>query len=458
MSSLSAKTHTSVRRGANAKRPLGVRALAAQALAPALAGERSLSATLPSAQKACRGEDVGLLQELVQGTARFAIYYRTLIKPLLQRATKDHQVEALLLLGAHQLLAMRIPDHAALAETVEAARQLGMDKLTGFINGVLRNLQRREAELVHAATVQRHAHPAWLLRAIEADWPAEAKDIIEANNSAAPICLRVNRLQHTRSDLLVELIEDGLPLEPTRFSPDGLRLIEPLPIHHLPALASGALSVQDEAAQLAAHLLNPQAGERVLDACAAPGGKTAHLLELMPSMATLVAIDNDAERLRRVQENIDRATLACADPLPVAIETICADADDISHWWDGTPFDAILLDAPCTATGVIRRHPDIKLLRRATDVAQTTAQQARLLNMLWKTLRPGGRLLYATCSLLKAENEDQIVSFLARTPDAQPVPLKKSGEMPGQWRPQGRQLLPEIDGHDGFYYAMLMKV
>ena len=457
MSSLSAKTHQSVRHGSTGKRQLGVRALAAQALAPALAGERSLSATLPGAQKLCRGEDIGLLQELVQGTARFAIYYRTLIKPLLQRATKDSEVEALLLIGAHQLLAMRIPDHAALAETVEAARQLGMEKLTGFINGVLRSLQRREAELVHAASVQRHAHPAWLLRAIQADWPIEANDIIEANNSSAPICLRVNRRRYSRSELLVELIEDGLPLEPTRFSPEGLRLIEPLPIHNLPALASGALSVQDEAAQLAALLLNPKAGERVLDACAAPGGKTAHLLELMPDMAHLVAIDNDAERLRRVQDNIERVTLASEDPLPVDIDTICADASDISSWWDGQTFDAILLDAPCTATGVIRRHPDIKLLRRATDVAQTTAIQARLLNMLWKTLRPGGRLLYVTCSLLKAENEDQIITFLKRTPDAKSIPLEKSGEMPGQWRPEGRQLLPEIDGHDGFYYAMLIK-
>ena len=158
-----------------------------------------------------------------------------------------------------------------------------------------------------------------------------------------------------------------------------------------------------------------------------------------------------------MQDNIERVTLASEDPLPVDIDTICADASDISSWWDGQTFDAILLDAPCTATGVIRRHPDIKLLRRATDVAQTTAIQARLLNMLWKTLRPGGRLLYVTCSLLKAENEDQIIAFLKRTSDAKSIPLEKSGEMPGQWRPEGRQLLPEIDGHDGFYYAMLIK-
>lgn len=441
-------------------RSLGVRALAAQALAPTLAGERSLSSTLPPAQKACRSEDVGLLQELVQGTARHAIYYRTLIKPLLERATKDHTVEALLLLGAHQLLGMRIPDHAALAETVEAARQLGMDKLTGFINGVLRNLQRREAELVHAAKLMTHAHPAWLLRALEKDWPAQMDNIIAANNSPASTTLRVHRGRQTREAALAHLVDDGLPVVATHFSPDGLRLTEPVPIHSLPGLASGDLSVQDEAAQLAACFLAPAAGERVLDACAAPGGKTAHLLEIQPALHSLIALDNDPQRLVRVEENLARAGFATDHPTSgVNIRVACAEAADLDSWWDGEKFDAILLDAPCSATGVIRRHPDIKLLRRATDIAQTVAIQAELLERLWLTLKPGGRLLYATCSLLKAENEDQIISFLARTPDAQCIPLQlPGGDMPGQWRPQGRQLLPEPDGYDGFYFAMLMKV
>lgn len=447
-------------------RILGVRALAAQALAPTLAGERSLSSTLPPAQKACRSEDVGLLQELVQGTARHAIYYRTLIKPLLERATKDHTVEALLLLGAHQLLGMRIPDHAALAETVEAARQLGMDKLTGFINGVLRNLQRREAELVHAAKLMTHSHPAWLLRALEKDWPAQIDNIIAANNSPASTTLRVHRGRQTREAALASLFEAGLPLVATHYSPDGLRLTEPVPVHSLPGLASGDLSVQDEAAQLAACFLAPAAGERVLDACAAPGGKTAHLLEIQPALHSLVALDNDPNRLVRVEENLARAGFAisvddAADGAKSGphISVQCAEAADLDSWWDGEKFDAILLDAPCSATGVIRRHPDIKLLRRATDIAQTVAIQAELLQQLWRTLKPGGRLLYATCSLLKAENEDQIIAFLARTPDAQSIPLQLAGgDMPGQWRPQGRQLLPEPDGYDGFYFAMLMKV
>lgn len=443
-------------------RSLGVRALAAQALAPTLAGERSLSSTLPPAQRACRSEDVGLLQELVQGTARHAIYYRTLIKPLLERATKDSTVEALLLLGTHQLLGMRIPDHAALAETVEAARQLGMDKLTGFINGVLRNLQRREAELVHAAKLMTHAHPAWLLRALEKDWPAQMDSIIAANNSPASTTLRVHRGRQTREAALAHLVDDGLPVVATHFSPDGLRLTEPVPVHSLPGLASGDLSVQDEAAQLAACFLAPAAGERVLDACAAPGGKTAHLLEIQPALHSLVALDNDPDRLVRVEENLARAGFALDADGPRTgpqLQVQCAEAADLDSWWNGEAFDAILLDAPCSATGVIRRHPDIKLLRRATDIAQTVAIQAELLDQLWRTLKPGGRLLYATCSLLKAENEDQIIAFLARTPDAQCIPLQLAGnDMPGQWRPQGRQLLPEPEGHDGFYFAMLMKV
>jgi 16S rRNA (cytosine967-C5)-methyltransferase len=220
------------------------------------------------------------------------------------------------------------------------------------------------------------------------------------------------------------------------------------------------LSVQDEAAQLAACFLAPAAGERVLDACAAPGGKTAHLLEIQPALHSLIALDNDPQRLVRVEENLARAGFATDNPTSVVnIRVACAEAADLDSWWDGEKFDAILLDAPCSATGVIRRHPDIKLLRRSTDIAQTVAIQAELLQRLWLTLKPGGRLLYATCSLLKAENEDQIIGFLARTPDAQCIPLQlPGGDMPGQWRPQGRQLLPEPDGYDGFYFAMLMKV
>lgn len=450
------------------RKPLGVRALAAQALAPVLAGERSLGATLPAAQRACRSEDVALLQELVQGTVRSTLFYRALLKPLLQRAPSDPLIEALLLLGVHQLLAMRIPDHAALAETVEATRQLGKDKLTGFINGVLRSFQRQESELLAAHAAHAHAHPAWLLTHIHHDWPNQADAIITANNNPAALTLRVHRQRGDRAQVLALLITQGLPVEATHFSPDGLRLTEPVPIKDLPGLAEGDISVQDEAAQLAACLLAPQAGERVLDACAAPGGKTAHLLEVQPEMAALIALDSDEERLVRVRENIIRAGFVsdsdsntdsdvANSSKALAVHVRCAQAEALDSWWDGVAFDAILLDAPCSGTGVIRRHPDIKLLRRATDIAKTVSLQATLLDQLWLTLKPGGRLLYATCSLLKCENEEQIAAFLKRTADAEAGVLTLPGGMPGEARPQGYQLLPTLQGHDGFYFAMLVK-
>lgn len=435
-------------------RPRSVRALAALALAPVLAAERSLSATLPDAQRACPAEDIALLQELVQGSTRSALYYRELLKPLLQRPTTDPLIEALLIIGVHQLLAMRIPDHAALAETVEAARQLGKEKLTGFINGVLRSFQRQEAELVAANSAHVHAHPAWLLTRIRRDWPQQAHAIIEANNHPAALTLRVNRQQHQRDAVLAELQAEGLPIDATRYSPDGLRLSEAVAIKRLTGLSEGVLSVQDEAAQLAACILAPEAGERVLDACSAPGGKTAHLLEVQPAMAFLQALDSDELRLQRVRENLARTGITS----DTSIAVTCAQAEDLDSWWDGVAFDAILLDAPCSGTGVIRRHPDIKLLRRAADIAKTMSLQANLLDRLWQTLKPGGRLLYATCSLLKSENENQITAFLGRTADAQSVPLQGFAELPGEARPQGWQLLPEIGGHDGFYYALLIKV
>lgn len=432
-----------------------LRALAAQALAPVLAQETSLARTLPLAQQRCANSDLGLLQELVLGSARQAIYYRALLRPLLQRPQAlSASVEALLLIGCHQLLQLRIPDHAALSETVEAAKQLGQGRSAGLINAVLRNLRRREEELVAQAAGHHHAHPDWLLQRLQTDWPEHWQGIVQANNLPAPLTLRCNRARATRGGTLEQLAAIDLRAEPTRYAPDGIRLQDAVAVGRLPGLPAGLLSVQDEAAQLAAWLLAPQAGERVLDACAAPGGKTAHLLELQPALSSLLALDQDAQRLQRVDDNLRRTGLADDRHRSLAV-----DATEIARWWDGEPFDAILLDAPCTGTGVIRRHPDIKLLRRETDVATTLASQQRLLDALWQVLKPGGRLLYATCSLLRAENEDQITAFLARQPKAQTLPLRlPGGPLPGLSRPQGQQLLPTPDGHDGFYYALLTKL
>lgn len=423
----------------------GTRALAAEALAPVLAGRGSLGETLAPALAACRPDDRGLLQALVFTTARHALHYRALLKPLLAKKP-DPLIEALLLLGLAQLRELRIPDHAALSETVEAARELGRPTMTGLINAVLRRYQREQAALDAGAVSLSHAHPDWLLQQLRRDWDVEqAKVIVAANNSEAPLTLRVNAQQGSREAYAARLAEAGIASEACLHAPMGLRIAAVGDVRKLPGFEDGAVSVQDEAAQLAAPLLAAMPGMRVLDACAAPGGKTAHLLEHCPGIE-LTAIDVDARRCARIEENLARLRLAAT--------VRAADAATPAAWWDGRPFARILLDAPCTATGVIRRHPDIKLLRRPDDVAQTVAAQRALLDALWPLLAPGGRLLYATCSLLKAENEDQVADFLARTPDARALPLAITA---GLARSQGRQLFPQPGGHDGFYYACLVR-
>lgn len=420
------------------------RALAAQALAPVLAGKGSLSESLAPALAACRPEDRGLLQALCFTAARHGLHYRAILKPLLAKSPEP-LVEALLLVGLAQLRELRVPDHAAIGETVEAARQLGRAKFTGLINAILRRYQREKDELEARAQGLQHAHPDWLVQQLRRDWGPVTARILDANNSEAPLTLRVNRRLVTRDAYADQLRAAGVDSEPCTHAPDGLRVAAVGDVRKLPGFDEGLFSVQDEAAQLAAVLLDVQAGQRVLDACAAPGGKTAHLLERTPDCSVL-ALDNDERRNARVRENLAR--------LQLTADIRTADAGSPSSWWDGQPFDRILLDAPCTATGVIRRHPDIKLLRRPGDIAQTVAQQQRLLAALWPLLARGGRLLYATCSLLKAENEQQVAGFVASHADARAVSLPLQA---GEERPQGRQLFPEIAGHDGFYYALLEK-
>jgi len=428
----------------NAQR-LSVRALAAQALAPVLAGRGSLGESLPPALASCRPEDRGLLQALCFTAARHGLYYRAILKPLLAKAPEP-LIEALLLLGLAQLRELRVPDHAAIGETVEAARQLGRAKLTGLLNAVLRRYQREQTDLEARAQSLRHAHPDWLVQQLRRDWGETANVILAANNSEAPLTLRVNRQEISRDAYQDMLRAADIDTATCAHAPDGLRVAGVGDVRKLPGFEEGLFSVQDEAAQLAAALLDVQSGQRVLDACAAPGGKTAHILETTPA-CRLLALDIDEKRNARIRENLTRLQLAGA-----TITT--ADAATPATWWDGQSFDRILLDAPCTATGVIRRHPDIKLLRRPGDVAQTVAQQRDLLEALWPLLAKGGRLLYATCSVLKAENEEQMAHFLGAHADAREIPLDIHA---GEARPHGRQLLPQTSGHDGFYYALLEK-
>lgn len=426
---------------------LHVRALAARALAPVLASKESLSDTLPAALAATSAQDRGLLQALAFTACRYALFYRVLLKPLLQKNPQPI-VEALLLIGLAQLRDLRIPDHAAISETVNAARELGQDRVTGLINAILRRYLREKDILEAQAAYATHAHPEWLKIALEKDWGRErAAALMLANNQEGPLTLRINSSQSTRENYLLRIQAQEINAEACAFSAVGLRVQNLSDVRTLPGFTDGAVSVQDEAAQLAAPLLDAKSGMRVLDACAAPGGKTAHLLEATAYLV-LTALDISPARCLRIEENLQRLQLKNTD----TINIITADAAATNNWWDGKPFDRILLDAPCTATGVIRRHPDIKLLRRQSDIAATVKLQASLLDALWPLLAPGGVMLYATCSLLKAENEEQMANFLKKTSNAREDLIDAKW---GEARPHGRQLF--TGDTDGFYYARLIK-
>lgn len=422
---------------------LNIRAFAARALAPVLAGRESLSDTLPAVLNQASAQDRGLLQAMAFTTCRHALHYREVLKPMLQRAPAA-PVEALLLLGLAQLRDLRIPDHAALSETVDAARQLGQERSTGLINAVLRRYLREKEALEARAAAFAHANPEWLKAALEKDWGKDhAAALMQAGNSEGPLTLRVNLRHGTRENYLQRLQAAEIPAHACTHSAAGVRVENVGDVRLLPGFADGDVSVQDEAAQLSAFLLDCQPGMRVLDACAAPGGKTAHLLEHTENLA-LTALDISPDRCARIEENLQRLRLSAY--------VVAADAAATKNWWDSHVFDRILLDAPCTATGVIRRHPDIKLLRRPSDVKQTVKLQAQLLASLWPLLKSGGVMLYATCSLLKDENEKQIAAFLAKNADATELPIAAEW---GEARTHGRQLF--TGETDGFFYALLRK-
>lgn len=428
------------------------RLAAARALTAVLSGKASLGGSLPAQLDKVDPRDRGLAQDLAFGAARWQPRLGALAERLLQKPfkTADKDVEALLLVGLYQLFYSRIPAHAAIGETVGAAEKLKKPWAKGLLNAVLRNAQRDGeailAELERDPMV-RTAHPRWLQKALKAAWPEHWEAICAANNAHPPLILRVNRRHGERDAYLAELRAAGIEAEPCEFSRDGIRLIEARDVKTLPGFAEGRVSVQDEAAQLAADLLELAPGQRVLDACCAPGGKTCHLLEAEPGLAGVVAVDLEESRLARVRENLERLGLEAT--------LIAADGRDTGAWWDGKPFQRILLDAPCSATGVIRRHPDIKLTRQAEDIPALAQLQGELLDALWPTLEVGGILVYATCSTLPMENSENIAAFLQRTPGARELDI--AGTF-GLKQPHGRQLLAREDGHDGFYYAKLIKI
>ena len=422
---------------------------------------RSLNEVLPQVLDQAAPEDRGLVQALCFGVCRQFTWLDQIANQLIRQPfkAKDSDLHALLLVGLFQLYYLRIPDHAAISETVEGARQLKKTWAVKVLNGMLRRAQREKQSLTDAISrspAATYSHPGWLVDMLKTAWPDRWENILAANNEPGPMTLRVNTRQLNRDAYLKQLQQARISARTSELSPSALILEQPADVLALPGFSEGTCSVQDEAAQLAAWILDPQPGDRILDACAAPGGKTTHLLEKQPELAELVAVDNDAKRMERIEENLSRlqlsARLVCEDLL-----AFCESARQ-----QGTQFDRILLDVPCSATGVIRRHPDIKWLRKRQDINALAATQLQLLQACWPLLKQGGTLLYATCSILPQENERVINQFLkTETTASEDIIVLKSDEKQRLQQVNvlaGRQLLPESGGSDGFYYAKLRKV
>jgi 16S rRNA (cytosine967-C5)-methyltransferase len=428
------------------------RVVAARVLDAVLHRGRSLKAEL-SAHLSTLGDtrDRALVEAICFAVLRHPSRFEGALKAWIPRplGRRDDELRALLYVGFAQLDPLALPAHAAVASTVEAARSLGRAHQAGMVNALLRRAQRDGLPSGDPA-----AHwPQWLRKRLQQDWPQEHARVLEASAQMPPLWLRVNRLQQSRDAYRQRLLEAGIASHVDDTAADALRLDASLAVAQLPGFAEGAVSVQDLSAQRVADALPLVPGARVLDACAAPGGKSAHLLERDPALR-LIALDVDASRLERVRSTFARVRVGAGARL------LAADATRLESWWDGTPLDAVLIDAPCSATGIVRRQPDVLLHRRETDLAPLLATQARLLDALWTTLAPGGVLVYATCSVLKAENEQQVAAFLARTPDATADALDEGfGDhaSPFERGGAGRQRLPGEQGGDGFYYARLRK-
>lgn len=397
------------------------------------------------------GRDLAFAKTLAYGVLREHSSLSWLLTQLLASPlAPTSAVHALLCVGLHQLRTLNTAAHAAVSATVDAVEPLGEAKARGLVNAILRRYQRESVKLednLPTALTVRHSHPHWLVEALHADWGKATVDVLTANNTQAPLTLRVNLRQGSREDYLATLEAAGMSATSVPYAPEGLRLHEAVGVEMIPGFSSGRVSVQDASAQLAAHLLDVQDGMRVLDACAAPGGKSAHLLELAD--VQLTALDVDGARLARVRDTLSR--------LGLDAELLQADAA-LLPWWSGrvrggATFDRILLDAPCSGTGVIRRHPDIKWLRREEDIERLAKTQLKLLTGLWPALAPGGVLLYATCSTLRDEGEEVLQNFLGATDDAREDKIRADW---GEACRVGRRIAPGGD-FDGFYYARLLK-
>ncbi len=430
---------------------INLRMLAARTVYQVFVHGRSLNDCLPETLSRVRDpRDQSFLQAICYGVCRW--YYRldALAHALLEKPLKlkDQDIHCLILVGLYQLSEMRVPAHAALDETVSAAQAFKKPWAKGLVNAVLRSYQRSASELnekMMQSLVTLYAHPQWIVDQVQKNWLLEWQDILTANNQHPPFSLRVNQKQITREKYLEKLASKKINARIIPETHSGIVLEQPMDVRDLPGFLIGEVSVQDGAAQLAVELLDLKKGQRVLDMCAAPGGKAAHILEDEPSIE-LVAVDRDEKRLQDVRNNFARLQLLAT--------FICKDAGS-KDGWDGQLFDRILLDAPCSASGVIRRHPDIKILRRATDIAKLVQEQTRLLNTAWSLLEPGGLLVYATCSIFPEENTGVLEAFLMSHQDAREEKIKKDW---GKSCAIGKQILPGMYNMDGFYFARLNKV
>jgi 16S rRNA (cytosine967-C5)-methyltransferase len=427
---------------------VNTRLVAARVLSRVLQDGQSLTAALDNAFLTIDSvKDRAFIQALCYGVCRQFHRLDFILSQLLDKPLKDTDVKALALVGLYQLKFMRVKPHAAVSETVLATRKKPWAK--SLINAVLRTYLREQEGLEHKADkfpVAALSHPDWLIKQIEQDWSEQALQILQENNQQPPMALRVNLSKISLEGYLQLLTEQDIAAQTVSFCPSAIILDKPVPVDLLPGFVDGSVSVQDTAAQLAAGLLNVQPGHRVLDVCAAPGGKAAHILESQAQLKELVAVDIDESRMQRVSENLQRLNLQA--------KLVVGDGANPQSWWDGKPFDRILLDAPCSALGVIRRHPDIKLLRRAEDIGQLQALQKAILQAVWPLLAHGGLMVYATCSILKQENEQQVKAFLAEYSDAVELPIEAEWGTTGAC---GRQILTGESAMDGFYYALIRK-
>lgn len=433
-----------------------LRAKVAKSITQVVIQGKSLTDILPAFDQ-FKDQDKALARELLIGSLRHYFQLKAISELLLDKPLrkKDMDVLSLILLGLYQLLFTRIPTHAVLSETVQAAVEFKKHWAKGLVNALLRRAMRESEQLltsIQQAPEVAASMPKWLYQQLVQDWPEDISIICEQSRQRAPLTLRVNCRHKSRDTYLEELLAMGISAQTHPLAHQAIQLEKSCKVTTLPGYYDGDFSVQDSAAQLAAQLLDVEPGHRILDACAAPGGKTAHILELTDNQAKVIALDNSAPRLQRLNENLKR--------LKLTAKTIVADATDSQSWHQGDVFDRILCDAPCSALGIIRRHPDIAILRRESDIPTFVETQQRLMDALWPLLKPSGIMLYATCSILKAENTQQIRRFLERHADAELITIAMDNSLNGQGESLsiGLQIFPGEMDMDGFYYAKLLKI